>query len=173
MQALFTVEPEPGGTAKSTVLSACGLYRYKLGRTWNPSVRPAAFVMLNPSVADAERDDPTIRRCIGFARSWGCGGIVVVNLFALRATDPLDLYCAADAIGPDNDRHILEAVRDCSAIVAAWGVHGAFRDREADVRRLLADAELAVPVVCLGKTQAGFPRHPLYVKADAALIPLA
>jgi hypothetical protein len=78
----------PGGPAKSAVISPCGLYRYRLTRTWDAVRWSAAFVMLNPSTADAVDDDPTIKRCVGFAKRWGCGGIVVANLFAFRSADP-------------------------------------------------------------------------------------
>src|SRR5262245_19133112 len=95
---------------KEALISPCGLYRYWLTRTWDNSLRRVCWVMLNPSTADAEQDDPTIRRCVGFARSWGAGGIIVVNLFAFRASDPKALLRAADPVGPDNDGHILKSV---------------------------------------------------------------
>jgi hypothetical protein len=160
-------------------ISACGLYRYRLTRTWNGALRPAAFIMLNPSVADAERDDPTIRRCVRFAEAWGCGGIVVVNLFAYRATDPKQLFKVfynpatvpgnGDPIGPENDRHIRQAVEQCHPVVAAWGNHGVMMLRDEQVRRLLSDA--GVSACCLGLTKGGHPRHPLYVRGDVVPMP--
>ena len=115
--------------------------------------------MLNPSTADAVRDDPTIRRCIGFARAWGYRRLVVTNIFALRATLPSALRGAADPVGPRNDRYILRAARDADRVVCAWGVHGALGNREAEVLALLRDLALEN----LGLTQGGYPRHPLYV----------
>lgn len=117
--------------------------------------------MLNPSTADAERDDPTIRRCASFARAWGLGGMTVVNLFALRATDPARLRRARDPIGRDNDRHIAEAAAGADRVVVAWGVHGTLRDRDRAVLALLAGARPR----CLGLTRGGHPRHPLYLSA--------
>jgi hypothetical protein len=123
--------------------------------------------MLNPSTADAERDDPTIRRCGGFARAWGFGAMTVVNLFALRATDPARLRRARDPIGRDNDRHIAEAAAGADALVLAWGIHGALRDRDRAVLALLSELRPS----CLGLTRGGHPRHPLYLPRAAAPVP--
>jgi hypothetical protein len=141
-----------------------GPYRYLLWRRWADAAS-LLFVMLNPSTADAERDDPTIRRCIGFARAWGFGAVEVVNLFAWRATYPRELRRARDPIGPDNDRVILEAAARNQAIIAAWGNHGAFGERDRQVAALLAPFGAR----CLGaRTSGGAPRHPLYVRATVA-----
>ncbi len=150
-------------------ISDCGLYRYRLWRTWDEDKPPLVFVMLNPSTADADKDDPTIRRCMGFARRLGHGGIVVCNLFAYRATAPEVLSTVADPVGPMNDEEIVVA---CMArrVVAAWGAEPFARKRAADVTRRLKDAGVAL--YCLGVTKEGCPRHPLYVKGDALLIPL-
>lgn len=152
----------------SAVFSSCGTYRYRLVRTWGdgPAV---AFVMLNPSTADELDDDPTVRRCVGFARRVRAGGLVVVNLFAHRATDPSALYAAAwDAIGPENDSFITEAARAADTVIAAWGAHPLAENRGEIVRHLLAG--LDVTVHHLGDlTRAGQPRHPLYLPADAPL----
>jgi hypothetical protein len=125
--------------------------------------------MLNPSTADAEQDDPTIRRCIGFAKAWGFGGIAVRNIFALRATDPRELYKSDDPVGPGNDEAICDLAGLCPLIVAAWGVHGGLRNRGRQVCELLAGA--GAEVVCLGVTKDGHPKHPLYVAADAERMP--
>jgi hypothetical protein len=125
--------------------------------------------MLNPSTADATQDDPTIRRCIGFARAWGYGALEVVNLFACRATDPERLRRVPDPVGPENDRHILRAVRRASETVVAWGNRGVHLGRHDAVLRLLRRRRVAVH--CLGRTQAGHPRHPLYLRTDAPLMP--
>ncbi len=139
-----------------------GRYRYNLWRTWDPSRRTVAFCMLNPSTADETLEDPTIRRCIGFARSWGFGGVSIVNLFALRSTDPRALYDEPDPVGPYNDSSIAAASGVHALVVAAWGVHGALRGRGEEVRRRV----LLGPVHHLGLTKNGHPRHPLYLRGD-------
>lgn len=151
---------------KDAVLSECGRYRYLLTRGWDLDKPSVAFVMLNPSTADATVDDPTIRRCLGFARAWGFGRLQVVNLFAWRATDPAELVECGDPVGQETDGHILEAVLQSRRIVAAWGagVPKLYENRPAVVRRLVYDA--GGTVLCLGITKGGEPRHPLYVRGD-------
>ena len=146
-------------------LSDCGTYRYTLSRIWEPGLGNCLFVMLNPSTADALADDPTIRRCVGFARAWGYGSLSVVNLFALRATDPKALYRHADPVGPDNDAVIAAAARVADVVVAAWGAHGTHRDRGDAVARLIAEVA-GRAVHRLSLTGDGQPGHPLYLKAD-------
>ena len=124
--------------------------------------------MLNPSTADAVRDDPTIRRCIGFARAWGYRRLVVTNLFGLRATLPAALRRAADPVGPRNNQYVMRAARGADRIVCAWGVHGALGNRAAEVLTLLGGFH----VEHLGLTRHGHPRHPLYVPASTPLRPL-
>jgi hypothetical protein len=102
-------------------LSPCGTYRYLLGRRIGGGDRVGLWVMLNPSTADANEDDATIRRCIGFARREGCGLLEVVNLFAYRATDPAALRLADDPVGPANDHFISKAVERAALVVVAWG----------------------------------------------------
>jgi hypothetical protein len=139
-----------------------GLYRYRLWRQWHASpTRACLFIMLNPSTADGIEDDPTIRRCVDFARGWGFGRLDVVNLYALRATDPAALRKVADPIGPLNDQRILEAAATADQIVAAWGVFGDTRVRANYVRELLVSRGRTV--YCLGVTNDGCPRHPLYL----------
>ena len=151
-------------------LSACGRYRYTLGRRWSWRGPLACWIMLNPSVADARKDDATIRRCIGFSKLWGCGGLIVVNLFALRSTDPGELYRADDPIGVDEcDRHILEAASRCQVRVAAWGAHGTFLGRDLRVKRLLESLD-AQPLHHLGLTKEGQPRHPLRLAKATPLL---
>lgn len=113
--------------------------------------------MLNPSTADGQFDDPTIRRCMKFTADWGYGGMHVVNLFALRATDPGELREAEDPIGPENDKTILSYAH--WRIVAAWGAHGGYRDRDKAVLEMLKNSELQY----FGLTKTGQPRHPLYI----------
>jgi hypothetical protein len=153
---------------QSAVISPCGHYRYRLDRCWDADRKSAVFVMLNPSTADAAKDDPTIRRCIGFAKTLECGGIIVVNLFAFRATKPEALRVAADPVGPENDRYILDAAREGEPVIAAWGTHGGFMGRERTVGSILVGAGISLKV--LGHTKDGCPRHPLYVRGDAQLI---
>jgi hypothetical protein len=135
-------------------------YRYRLWRRWDAARPVVAFVMLNPSTADAVRNDPTVRRCIGFARSWGFGGLEVVNLFAYRATDPRVLRRATDPVGPANRRHLAAAIVRAGLVIAAWGADPTARDAPTQ-GRVLSQPELR----CLGVTRSGAPRHPLYVRA--------
>ncbi|GAB4590015.1 DUF1643 domain-containing protein [Nocardia sp. IFM 10818] len=142
----------------SAVVSACGTYRYLLTRRWAQHAPVLGWVMLNPSTADADADDPTIRRCIGFARAAGFGGIVVRNLYALRATDPRALRRHPDPVGPDNDAHLARCA-DEKITVLAWGSGGGARAGE--VLALLA--EHGVRAYHLALTRDGHPRHPLYL----------
>jgi hypothetical protein len=142
-------------------------YRYRLRREWQPSPRRVTFIMLNPSTADARVLDPTIRRCIGFAKAWGFGGIDVVNLFAWRSTRPEALWRVDDPVGPRNHAAIASAMRESSLVVAAWGNAG--RGREQAVRVCRLAGRLRAPLYCLGTTLSGQPRHPLYVSAVTAL----
>lgn len=145
-------------------------YRYHLSREWGTGPR-CVFVMLNPSTADAFTLDPTVRRCIAFAKRERCGTLHVLNAFALRSTDPKALRRATDPIGLLNDHFIKWYTRNASIVVAAWGTHGAYMDRGAEVaQRLQADG---VYLQCLGLTAEGHPRHPLYVPGDAPLLPFA
>lgn len=148
-------------------------YRYRLTRYWLGAAAPATFIMLNPSTADEVVDDPTIRRCIGFAKRWGCGGLVVVNLYAWRATDPRDLWAAPDPVGPANRAVLAGAIYSATArrapLVAAWGVNGRPARVEAVVGAMTP--EQRAHLSCLGMTAAGHPRHPLYVRGDALLQP--
>lgn len=156
------VSSSPGASA---VFDPTRTYRYQLWRHIGQSHRRVCWIMLNPSTADEAQDDPTIRRCIGFGRAWGFGSLVVVNLFALRSTDPRALRGHADPVGPDNDRAIVASARDASLVVAAWGVHGALGGRDAHVAELLASVR--VDVHCLAMTKSGAPVHPLYQPGNA------
>ena len=148
-------------------ISDCGRYRYTLyrqwveDRKWHESEGWCLFIMLNPSTADGTKDDPTIRRCVSFAERWGHGGLVVCNLFALRATDPRELYKADDPVGPENDWRTLGQAASVRRIVCAWGVHGRLRGRDEHVLGLIRQAGLRPQH--LGLTKDGHPRHPLYV----------
>lgn len=155
-------------------ISPCKRYRYTLWRKWGPGDW-MAWLMLNPSTADGAVDDPTIRRCVGFAKRDGFGGILVVNLFAWRSPSPEALFGYADigdAVGPQNDYYIQYVAREVPALVAAWGAQKDWRVamRTEHVKRLLwAHSSESPAVYCLGHTRGGHPRHPLYVRADAKL----
>lgn len=147
----------------------CRRHRYLLTRRWSDAP-PLTFCMLNPSTADAFATDPTAERCLRRARREGAGGLVIVNLFALRATDPTTLASADDRIGLHGDAflnwHLATAT---GPVIVAWGAHGALGGRGREVLHLLRAA--AVVPLCLGVTKVGHPRHPLYVKADTELAP--
>lgn len=138
-------------------------YRFRLSRVWDASLPRVNFVMLNPSTADAFTLDPTVRRCVGFARAWGAGALEVTNCFALRSTDPAGLKRVDDPVGPGNDAAIVAAARAAGVVVAGWGVHAELGGRGAVVRALLADAGVALHHLRL--TKAGHPGHPLYLPA--------
>lgn len=148
-------------------ISACGAYRYRLERQWDD--RPSClFVMLNPSTADAKNDDPTIRRCMAFAKSWGYGGIWVANLFALRTPSPKELMENPLPNPSDAEYQMklnISYVRHSKGIaIAAWGAHGHWQQQDKKVLKWFRDEK--VPLYALGFTKDGHPRHPLYLKAD-------
>ena len=144
-------------------ISPCSMYRYSLSRTWDTSLPRVLFVGLNPSTADDQCDDPTVRRCIGFAQRWGYGGLILVNLFAYRTTDPSGLTEVDDPIGSENDHWIAVEQARVDRVVAAWGNHGVLLNRDEAVLETLTRA------YCLGITKAGCPRHPLYLAATTPL----
>lgn len=164
----------PAGTATAGAqLSQCRAYRYRLWRVWDAELPAVLFVMLNPSTADEHEDDATIRRCTGFARRWGFGGVEVVNLFAFRTTNPDRLMKRmhrrfVDAVGPDNDAYIWGALKRCKEVIVAWGAHDCAQDRAREVLELI-DRAGAMPT-CLGESKDGHPLHPLYLKKE--LVPL-
>lgn len=151
-------------------MSSCGTYRYTLMRRWRAGAA-LRFVMLNPSTADATLDDPTIRRCVGFAKREGYAALIVLNLYAFRATDPKALLNCDDAVGPDNDSHLWSHLYSASQgptpVVAAWGVNAQL-GRVQQVLSLVDDVDWR----CLGTTKDGHPRHPLYVRGDQPFVPL-
>lgn len=156
--------------SSSAVISPCGLYRYRLSRIWKDSAYVLPFVMLNPSTADASINDPTIRRCIGFARREGYGGIEVANLYAFRATSPVDLWKAVDPCGPDNEQHLIDIATAAAGygvpLICAWGAHGGKSNRP-----IMLMQRAGADLQCIGKTKGGQPRHPLYLKADQPFVP--
>jgi hypothetical protein len=155
-------------SSRSAVISACGKYRYHLCRTIEDGGgRVAAFIMLNPSTADAEDDDPTIRKCFGFARMWGCGELQVVNLFAYRATKPTELGSVLDPVGPSNREYVRRTLEMANGpVICGWGAFGGYMRQDENVLSLIDG--LCVPM-CFGVTKEGHPRHPLYVPYDTEL----
>ncbi len=156
--------------SKSAIISPDSIYRYELTRTWRENDRPPiVWIGLNPSTADANQDDPTIRRIVRFSYDWGYGSMVMLNLFAFRATDPKKLMLAADPMGPDNQSHIMRYAHGPNKMVMAWGNHGAIRNvGPLLIRRLTARPN----IYCLQMTKAGHPRHPLYVAASTKPAPV-
>ena len=146
---------------KTAVFSSCRTYRYELWRWWDKAKPYALFIGLNPSTADETNDDPTIRRCIGFAASWGYGGLCMMNLFAYRATDPKEMIKYPFPIGPENDRRLMQLSKRAGIVIAAWGEKGTFQGRDQIACAMLKDLK------CLGTTKSGQPRHPLYLSSNA------
>jgi len=147
-------------------LSACRKYRYALWRTWDESKPFAMFIGLNPSTADETEDDPTIKRCINFAKSWGYGGLCMANLFAYRATDPNVMFSAQDPVGPENDIWLKSLAKDAGILIAAWGNDGAHLDRSKQALAILP------PLHCLKLNKSGEPAHPLYQPGTAQPVPM-
>ncbi|HEY9679089.1 MAG TPA: DUF1643 domain-containing protein [Drouetiella sp.] len=142
-------------------------YRYKLWRKWDEALPAVAYVMLNPSKADAEFNDQTIRTCISLAKRFGFGSMEVVNLFAFCATYPEDLRAARNPVGKLNDEYLVETVQNAERVILAWGNHGAIRNRHEDVLTLLQEHQHKL--FCLGITKSAHPRHPLYTPASTVL----
>lgn len=143
---------------QSAVFSPCRRYRYELWRRWatGPFVQ---FIGLNPSTADETNNDPTVRRCIDFAKRWGFSALCMTNAFSFRATDPEDMKAEPEPIGPENDKTLTATAASAGLIIAAWGVHGSHLDRESQLTTMIPGLH------CLGITKAGNPKHPLYIKA--------
>ena len=152
---------------KKTIFSDCRAYRYLLWREWIGGDGYAMFVGLNPSTADETKDDPTIRRCVGFAKAWGYAGLCMANLFAFRATNPMEMKATADPIGPDNDTHLADAGLGAGVIVAAWGAHGTHRQRNVEVLKMLHPN-----LTYLKLTKDGHPGHPLYLPSTLRPVPM-
>lgn len=153
---------------KNAVISECEKYRYLLSR--GDCLNPMVFIMLNPSTADAYLDDPTIRRCLGFAKSGGHDGIIVINLYAFRSPNPKDLLQTQDPVGSENDQHIANVLMRHKTVVCGWGSN-APPDRVGNVMAILKQHN--VNVLCLGMNKNGSPKHPLYISANQTLIKYA
>lgn len=157
------------------VFSSDRLYRYILRRRIGGNNRICLFICLNPSIADEITNDPTVRRCIGFATAWGFGILEVANIFAIRSTDPKLLYtCQVDSniepVGEDNDLYTYRAARDATLVVLAWGNHGKYLGRGQKVMESLSNLRTqGVQIAHLGLTMQGQPKHPLYLAKDTEL----
>lgn len=160
MLTQFEKSPAKGSAA---YFSDDNAYRYWLTRVVDPSKEDkiVVFIGLNPSTADAIKDDPTIRRCIRFARDWGYGRLVMLNLFAFRATDPKDMKAEGDPVGPENDWWLRKWIVAADEVVCAWGVHGTHKNRDLAVLGMIPKPK------ALGRTKGGQPRHPLYMPIDS------
>jgi len=154
----------PGAVVKSAILSSDRKYRYVLRRRWDRSAQSVMFIGLNPSTADENDDDPTIRRCIAYAKAWGFGGLIMVNLFAWRSTLPLGLWDAPDAVGPDNLLHLINEQSNSALHIAAWG-DGALVNK-LDPDRVAAVTALFDDLYYLKLNKDGTPGHPLYLRGD-------
>lgn len=162
------------GVGRGAVISPCDLYRYALWRIWQPSLGLVLWIGLNPSTADARRDDPTMRRVIEFTSRWGYGGVLMGNLFAFRDSCPEGMMSARDPVGPLCDEWLLKMAEHASLRVAAWGNHGSHRDRDREVFQLLGFEGLYY----LGLTLSGQPKHPAArgdhrIPPDAVPLPMA
>ena len=150
---------------KKANISKDKIYRYTLSRTWDSTKPTVLFIGLNPSIADENIDDPTITRCINFAKDWGYGTLLMANLFAFRSTYPKEIYLIDDPIGKDNDHYLLECVKQSDLIIACWGNNGTYLDREKIIKELVPN------LYCLQKNKNGTPHHPLRLPRDINPIP--
>lgn len=150
------------GTA---LISDCKKYRYILSRVWDSSLPSVTFLMLNPSTADETNDDPTIRRCIAYAKRWGFGHLDVVNLFAYRATNPKDLLICEDPIGDMNKYSLFTAAKTGIYTVCAWGNSPIISKlmKKFPNYKPLQDLE---NLKYLELSKDGTPKHPLYLKKN-------
>ena len=149
---------------RKAAFSRCQRYRYQLERRWeceSPAKR-VVFIGLNPSTADHRVDDPTIRRCMGFTRSWGYNTLTVVNLFAYRTPYPAELKKVLDPVGAYNSRHVGSVIRDADLVIACWGRNGCWLEQDKQLVGRFKDR-----LFCLAENSDGSPAHPLYQPATA------
>jgi len=140
--------------------SKCRKYRYTLWRTWDKLKPKIMFLGLNPSTADEIKNDPTVTRCINYSKSWGYGGMYMMNIFSFRTTYPVELKKAKDPIGSKNDYWIKKIYKDVDKCIGAWGNDGEFKNRSEDIIKLIPD------IYCLKVNSSGQPAHPLYLKSN-------
>jgi hypothetical protein len=143
--------------------SSCGSYRYSLSRVWDESLPAVLFIMLNPSSADGTKDDPSIRRCISYAKDWGFGSLFVGNLFALKSTKPAGLLDSKDPTGAENQKSLLKMTRQCKLIICAWGNGPTLKKLSAYSPEYLVQKNLNNKLYCLTLSLDGIPCHPLYL----------
>jgi len=146
---------------RSTIFSDDRLYRYTLWREWDESLPYLMVIGLNPSVADETLDDPTIRKCRGFAKQWGFGSLCMTNLFAWRDTDPSKMKKVAFPIGESNQHHLLRCASGAGMVLAAWGAQGSHLGQDAVVKCFMR--QINITLHCLRPTKDGHPGHPLYI----------
>ncbi len=151
---------------KDAVLSKCRKYRFALWRIWDESKPQVMFIGLNPSTADEIDDDPTLIRCINYAKAWGFGGICMTNLFAYRATEPQDMLTAHAPVGSENDQWLINLSKKAGLVVAAWGNTGTYLNRSSHIKQLIPNLNY------LKLNQSGEPAHPLYLKSSLKPVPL-
>ena len=152
---------------KNATFSSCRTYRYSLSRIWDKKKKYVLFIGLNPSTANEEVDDPTIRRCINYAKDWGYGGFMMVNLFAYRTMLPSNLKKVKYPVGSKNDKYIVILSKKADITVAAWGNNGDFYSRDKEVLSLVPS------LMCLKINKSGQPAHPLYLKKGLKLTKFA
>jgi len=152
---------------KNATFSSCRIYRYSLSRIWDKKKKYILFIGLNPSTANEEVDDPTIRRCVNYAKKWGYGGFMMVNLFAYRTTLPSNLKKVKYPVGSENDKYIVTLSKKADITVAAWGNNGDFYSRDKEVLSLVPS------LMCLKINKSGQPAHPLYLKKGLKLTKFA
>lgn len=142
---------------KNAIISSDGKYRYQLSRIWDEEKSKVLFIMLNPSTADADVDDQTIRRVINFAKSWGYGGLFVGNLYAYRSTEPKDLRFTNNPIGEDNIQHVKNLIGLSERVIYAWGNN----QKEPDWL-----CNLVKTPYCIDISKNGIPKHPMLLKKE-------
>lgn len=156
--------------ARVCQFSPCRRYRYTLWREWDMLNSTYLMVIgLNPSTADETQDDPTIRRCIDFAKRWGYGALCMTNLFAWRDTQPSNMKTAENPAGEENQHHMLSCAPGAGVVLAAWGKHGRFRHQDLTVSQWLSS--IGVQLYCLRQNKDGSPEHPLYIPANTKPVP--
>lgn len=153
---------------RAATISTCNLYRYNLTRKWNlEGNNLVSFVGLNPSTADANKDDPTLLRCINFSKSLGFDGLILVNLFAYRATSPTVMKEHINPVGDENDVYIIDAINRTNKTILCWGNNGTHKSRDIELYNLIKPHRESC--YCFGKTINNHPKHPLYLSKDTAL----
>ena len=153
---------------KGVRLSSCKKHRLQLWREWDSNLPKVLFIMLNPSTADHEQDDPTLRRCIDFAKQWGYGGLYIGNLYSLRAADPKTLVKVSKFNHRDNYKHIVSIALQCQLVVCAWGNYPIIKKLGIPLNIF---KQLNQKLHCIALSKTGTPKHPLYLKKSLTPIP--